>query len=155
MFGIGGLGKLVGGVLDKVGLGKIAPFVSIGINALSGNWVGAAADVAQLANRLTGGKIGFLNTIAKFAPIASAFAGGGGKIGDMFKGGGIGSFVDKFKGLAGNLKGAQSGLQLFKAGDALGGATKIFKAFEEVKSFVEDGKRLAAQLRETRQQLGV
>ena len=38
MFGIGSiLGKVAGGLLDKIGLGKIAPFVKMGLNALTGN----------------------------------------------------------------------------------------------------------------------
>lgn len=38
MFGIGKLlGNVVGGVLEKIGLGSIAPFVKLGLNALTGN----------------------------------------------------------------------------------------------------------------------
>jgi hypothetical protein len=51
MFGIGKLlGKVVGGVLEKVGLGSIAPFVKLGLNALTGNWLGVAEDVFNLVS---------------------------------------------------------------------------------------------------------
>ena len=51
MFGIGKLvGKLVGGVLESVGLGSIAPFVKLGLNALTGNWLGVAEDVFNLVS---------------------------------------------------------------------------------------------------------
>lgn len=146
-----GVGKLIGGVLDKVGLGKIAPFVSLGVNALTGNWAGAAMDVAGLANRLTGGKLGFLNKVAQFAPLASAFLGGGAGIGDLFKSGGLSKLVGNFKnltnfknitanfkGLTDGFKGAQQGLQAIKGGNILGGASKIFKAFEAVNEFVQN-----------------
>lgn len=56
MFGI--VGKLVGGVagglLDKVGLGKIAPFVKTGLNLLTGNWLGVAKDVFSLVSGFKG-----------------------------------------------------------------------------------------------------
>lgn len=51
MFGIGKLlGKVVGGVLEKIGLGSIAPFVKMGLNALTGNWLGVAEDVFNLVS---------------------------------------------------------------------------------------------------------
>lgn len=51
MFGIGKLlGNIVGGVLEKIGLGSIAPFVKLGLNALTGNWLGVAEDVFNLVS---------------------------------------------------------------------------------------------------------
>jgi hypothetical protein len=51
MFGIGKLiGNVVGGVLEKIGLGSIAPFVKLGLNALTGNWLGVAEDVFNLVS---------------------------------------------------------------------------------------------------------
>lgn len=51
MFGIGKLlGKVVGGVLESIGLGSIAPFVQMGLNALTGNWLGVAEDVFNLVS---------------------------------------------------------------------------------------------------------
>src|SRR3712207_7073852 len=52
MFGIGKLiGSVAGGLLDKIGLGKLAPFVQLGINALTGNWLGVAQDVFGLVSQ--------------------------------------------------------------------------------------------------------
>ena len=51
MFGIGKLlGKVVGGMLESIGLGSIAPFVQMGLNALTGNWLGVAEDVFNLVS---------------------------------------------------------------------------------------------------------
>ena len=141
-----GLGKLVGGALKAVGLEKLAPFASLAVNCFTGNFAGAAMDVAGLANRLTGGKLGFLDKIAKFAPIASAFMGGGANIGDIFKSGGLKNIVGNFKNLAANfknvtnsLKGAQQGFQaITHGGDFMSGASKIFKAFQTVDEFVKN-----------------
>ncbi len=51
MFGLGKLlGNVVGGVLESIGLGKIAPFVKLGLNMLTGNWLGVAEDVFNLVS---------------------------------------------------------------------------------------------------------
>jgi len=59
MFGfIGKLaGDLVGGVLDKIGLGSIAPFVKLGLNAMTGNWLGVAQDVFGLISKFKGNPV--------------------------------------------------------------------------------------------------
>lgn len=68
-----GLDKLIGGVLDKIGLGELAPFVSLGINLFTGNWVGLIGDVTNLVAKFTDSK--FLDKVAKFAPLGN-FANG-------------------------------------------------------------------------------
>lgn len=73
MFGIGKLvGKLVGGVLEKVGLGSIAPFVKLGLNALTGNWLGVAEDVFNLVSSFKSRD--FADRAAKRPPLGN-FAG--------------------------------------------------------------------------------
>lgn len=156
MFGIGNIvSKALGGVLDKVGLGKITPFLSVGINALTGNWPGVAADVAGLANRLTGGKLGFLNKIAQFAPLAKAFMGGGANLGELFKGGKIGNLLNNFKTLTNSLKGAQQGFNALQNGDLLGGASKILNAFKTVDGFLKDRDLFAARSTEQHRQFSL
>lgn len=156
-----GLGKIVsgavGGLLNKVGLGKLAPVVSGIVNACTGNWVGVAMDVANLANRLTNGKLGFLNKVAQFAPIAQSFLGGGGNIGDIFKSGGL-------KNLASNLlknvknasgfTGAQQGFRALQQGNILGGAEKIFNAFKTAEEFVHNRELFSARSASQYIQLG-
>lgn len=67
MFGIGKLlGSVAGGLLDKIGLGKIAPFVQLGINALTGNWLGVAQDVFGLVSQFKGN---FLNNASTRPPL--------------------------------------------------------------------------------------
>src|SRR3982751_591917 len=67
MFGIGKLlGSVAGGLLDKIGLGKIAPFVQLGINALTGNWLGVAQDVFGM---VSGFKGNFLNDASSRPPL--------------------------------------------------------------------------------------
>lgn len=70
MFGIGKLlGKVVGGVLEKVGLGSIAPFVKLGLNALTGNWLGVAEDVFNLVSSFKSRD--FLDRAANRPPIGN------------------------------------------------------------------------------------
>jgi len=67
MFGIGSiLGKVAGGLLDKIGLGKIAPFVKMGLNALTGNWLGVAQDVFGLVSNFKGN---FQDGASKLPPL--------------------------------------------------------------------------------------
>lgn len=67
MFGIGKLiGSVAGGLLDKIGLGKLAPFVQLGINALTGNWLGVAQDVFGLVSNFKGN---FLNNASTRPPL--------------------------------------------------------------------------------------
>ena len=67
MFGIGKLlGNVAGGLLDKIGLGSIAPFVKMGLNALTGNWLGVAEDVFSLVSNFKGN---FQNNASKLPPL--------------------------------------------------------------------------------------
>ena len=119
MFGIGSiLGKVAGGLLDKIGLGKIAPFVKMGLNALTGNWLGVAQDVFSLVSGFKGNS---LNSASKNPPL-----------------GGFENSRNNFSSqnnpLSGNrVSGLLKGLsQLFKglSGGNLGGIGKIFNAFK-------------------------
>ncbi len=122
MFGIGKiLGSVAGGLLDKIGLGKIAPFVKMGLNALTGNWLGVAKDVFSMVSNFKGN---FLDKAAKKPPLGgfeqqrNSFAAdnrklNGNRIADLFKG---------FKNLFGGLKEVMNG--------NLGGLGKIFNAFQ-------------------------
>jgi len=60
------LGKVAGGLLDKIGLGGIAPFVKMGLNALTGNWLGVAQDVFGLVSNFKGN---FQNNASKLPPL--------------------------------------------------------------------------------------
>lgn len=94
------LGKLIGGALKAVGLGKLAPFVSMGINLFSGNIAGLATDIMGLMSNIKG--FGFLNKVAQFAPIGG-FGGGNGGFGgftDLLKPERLRSVADKFTRLA-------------------------------------------------------
>ena len=67
-FSGGGLGGLVGGLLDGIGLKGLTPFVQLGLDALTGNWAGVAKDVFGLvSNFANGGNIG--NNAAKTQPL--------------------------------------------------------------------------------------
>lgn len=46
-----GLGKLLGKALDSIGLGWLGDVVSMGINFMSGNWLGLIGDFSNLVNR--------------------------------------------------------------------------------------------------------
>jgi hypothetical protein len=123
MFGIGKLlGSVAGGLLDKIGLGKIAPFVKLGLNALTGNWLGVAQDVFGLVSNFKGNFLdgasnrpplgGFENPLNSFNSDNSPL--GGNRLSDLF--GGLSSLFRGFKSLS--------------SGNELGGFSKIFNAFK-------------------------
>ena len=124
MFGIGKLlGNVAGGLLDKIGLGKIAPFVKMGLNALTGNWLGVAQDVFGLVSSFKGNSLdgaskqpplgGFENPVNNFAGQNNPLQGN--RLAELFKG-----FSDLFKGF----KSLSDG----NPGNDLGGLGKIFNA---------------------------
>ena len=80
------LGGIVGGALKAVGLSKVAPFVSAGVNALTGNWAAAAVDAAGILSKIKG--LGFLKNVAALAPLGG-FGKGGFVIGKLFGKGGL------------------------------------------------------------------
>ncbi|HQU86658.1 MAG TPA: hypothetical protein PKY59_26235 [Pyrinomonadaceae bacterium] len=123
MFGIGKLlGSVAGGLLDKIGLGKIAPFVQMGLNALTGNWLGVAKDVFNLVSSFKGNPLdqaagkpplgGFDQPANLFAPERSPL--NGNRLSQLFKG--LSSLFQGFKAL--------------NNGNGLGGFGKIFNAFK-------------------------
>lgn len=122
MFGIGKLlGSVAGGLLDKIGLGKIAPFVKMGLNAMTGNWLGVAKDVFSLVSGFKGNPLdqaankpplgGFDQPTNLFAPERSPL--NGNRLSNLFKG-----LSDLFQ-----------GFKALNNGNGLGGFGKIFKAF--------------------------
>lgn len=84
-----GIGKLIGGALNAVGLGKIAPFISMAINVMTGNVAGLVTDVMGLMSNIKG--LGFLNKVAQFAPLGGFSSGGMGGFA------GIGNFLSQTK----------------------------------------------------------
>jgi hypothetical protein len=126
MFGIGKLlGNVAGGLLDKIGLGAIAPFVKMGLNALTGNWLGVAQDVFSLVSNFKGN---FQNNASKLPPLGgfenpvNNFAAqnrrlDGNRIADLFRG--LSQLFRGFKSLSdGNRR------------NDLGGLGRIFNAFK-------------------------
>lgn len=75
MFGLGKLvSGLTGGLLDKIGLGFLSPFVSMAVNFFSGNYLALIGDVTNLVAQFTDSS--FLNNLAKLQPLGD-FANGG------------------------------------------------------------------------------
>lgn len=126
MFGIGKLlGNVAGGLLDKIGLGKIAPFVKMGLNALTGNWLGVAQDVFGLVSKFKGN---FQNNASKFPPLGgfdnpvNNFASqnsplNGNRVSDLFKG--LSNLFRGFKALTDG-----------RPGNDFNGFSRIFNAFK-------------------------
>lgn len=131
MFGIGKLlGNVAGGLLDKIGLGKIAPFVKMGLNAMTGNWLGVAQDVFGLVNSFKGNGLdgasklpplgGFENPAGQtnnFAAPQQSNSLNGNRLSDLFKG--LGDLFKGFKALSDG-----------RPGNDFGGFGKIFNAFK-------------------------
>ncbi|MDQ3061606.1 MAG: hypothetical protein M3R14_01925 [Acidobacteriota bacterium] len=123
MFGIGKiLGSVAGGLLDKIGLGKIAPFVKLGLNALTGNWLGVAQDVFGLVSNFKGNFMGKAATKPPLGGFEQAFQGkpsiNENRISGLFKG--LSGLFNAFKSFSGG-------------GDLMGSIGKIFSAFNVLK----------------------
>lgn len=123
MLGLGKiLGSVAGGLLDKIGLGKIAPFVKLGLNALTGNWLGVAQDVFGLVSNFKGNFLGkaakqpplggFEQSLTQGKPLLS-----GNRISGLFKG--LSNLFKAFKTIG--------------SGDLMGSFGKIFSAFNVLK----------------------
>lgn len=149
-FGIGSIiGKAVGGILSSVGLGKvgdvIGKVVSGVANAMTGNWLGVAQDVAGLVARFApkDSALGKFANFASKAPLGGFGSGNGsgllGGLGKLFGGGRIGNIMKSFTS-------GFDGVKSMLGGD-FSGATKIFDAFKQVKSFVDDSKDVINQTR--------
>ncbi|HLM02588.1 MAG TPA: hypothetical protein VK400_16160 [Pyrinomonadaceae bacterium] len=133
MFGIGKLlGSVAGGLLDKIGLGKIAPFVQLGINALTGNWLGVAKDVFGL---VSGFKGNFLNNASSrpplggfeqndFAPASRSNRLSRNRISDLFRG--LSSLFRGFKAITN--------------GSAGEGFSRIFSAFSVLREAFDNNQ---------------
>jgi len=136
MFGIGKLlGNVAGGLLDKIGLGSIAPFVKMGLNAMTGNWLGVAQDVFGLVSNFKGN---FQNSASKLPPLGgfenptNSFAGQnnplqGNRLADLFKG-----LSDLFKGF----KSLSDG----NPRNDFGGLGKIFNALKALTEGVNNNQ---------------
>lgn len=128
MFGIGKLlGNVAGGLLDKIGLGSIAPFVKMGLNAMTGNWLGVAQDVFGLVSNFKGNFQnnasqnpplgGFENPTNNFQAENNNNPLGGNRLADIFRG--FGDLLRGFRNLSDG-----------RRGNDLGGLNKIFNAFK-------------------------
>ena len=102
-----GLGKLVGGALNAIGLGKLAPLVSMGISFFTGDFATLATDVMGLMSNIKG--LDFLNKVAQFAPLGGFDQIAGGCFGELglkqfLKADGLRDMADKFFKLADTLE---------------------------------------------------
>ena len=131
----GGLGKLVGGALKAVGLGKLAPFVSLGVNLFTGNIAGLATDVMGLMSNIKG--LGFLNKVAQFAPLGGF--GGGASGGGCF--GGLSNFLrtDRLRDIASRFTDLADSVTEFNAS-----AKKVDNMFRLLRETVENREALQA-----------
>jgi hypothetical protein len=125
MFGIGKLlGSVAGGLLEKIGLGSIAPFVKMGLNALTGNWLGVAQDVFSLVSNFKGN---FQNNASQLPPLggfenpSNNFAAENNPLSGN-------RLTDLLKGLSQLFRGFKS-LSDGNRGNDLGGLSRIFNAF--------------------------
>lgn len=131
MFGIGKLlGSVAGGLLDKIGLGKIAPFVQLGINALTGNWLGVAKDVFGLVSNFKGN---FLNNASTRPPLGgfeqNSFAPERNRLSRS-------RVSDLFRGLSNLFR----GLKAVRSGDVAGVFGRIFSAFNVLRESFDNNQ---------------
>lgn len=120
MLGLGKiLGSVAGGLLDKIGLGKIAPFVKLGLNALTGNWLGVAQDVFGLVSNFKGNFLGKAASQPPLGGFEQSFAQGKPTLSENRLSG-------LFKGLSNLFKAFKS---IGEGGDLMSSLGKIFSAF--------------------------
>jgi hypothetical protein len=135
MLGLGKLiGSVAGGLLDKIGLGKLAPFVQLGINALTGNWLGVAQDVFGLVSSFKSNNFlnnsstrpplgGFEQNNNSFAPTSENNRLSRNRISDLFRG-----LSNLFK-----------GFKSLRNGD-LSGFGRIFSAFNVLRDAFDNNQ---------------
>lgn len=85
MFGLGKVfSGLTGGLLDKIGLGFLKPFVSLAVNFFSGNYLGLIGDISNLVGRFSNSS--FLKNLSQLNPLGQ-FGGGSNCFGNLISGG--------------------------------------------------------------------
>ena len=130
MFGLGSIiGKVAGGLLDSIGLGKFTPLVKMGLNAMTGNWMDVAKDVFGMVSGFKGNPLdGAANRppLGGFENPLNLFNSGNSPLG----GNKMSGFLDGLKGLLGGLFGG--GKNSEGGNDPLGGLGKIFDAFKMI-----------------------
>ncbi len=144
MFGLGKiLGGLVGGLLDKVGLGALTPFVKMGLDAMTGNWLGVAEDVFGMVSQFKGDP----TKNASQRPPLGGFE-------NQFTNNTNPLTKNKVGGFLSSLKNLFSGIKSLMSGDFAGSFGKIFNAFTEIsKSF--DNNELFSQRSNTARMSGM
>lgn len=82
MFGLGKIASgLTGGLLDKIGLGFLSPFVSLAVNFFSGNYLALIGDVTNLVGSFSDSS--FLQNLSRLNPLG-AFEQGAGAFSGIF-----------------------------------------------------------------------
>ena len=85
MFGLGKVfSGLAGGLLDKIGLGFLKPFVSLAVNFFSGNYLALIGDVTSLVGQFSNSS--FLKNLSQLNPLGS-FGQGSNCFGSLLSGG--------------------------------------------------------------------
>lgn len=131
MFGIGKiLGSVAGGLLDKIGLGKIAPFVKMGLNAMTGNWLGVAQDVFGMVSKFKGGSVEKADPKPPLGGFSEAPTQGKSSLSEN-------RISGLFKGLSNLFKGIKA---LLSGGDLASSLGKISSAFNVLKESFSNNK---------------
>ena len=143
-----GLGKLVGGALNAIGLGKLAPIVSMGISFFTGDFATLATDVMGLMSNIKG--LDFLNKVAQFAPLGGFDQLAGGCFGELglkqfLKADGLRDMADKFFKLADTVEDFQvSSQKVNNLFDLLLDTAKNRESLESARSLVLNSGYISA-----------
>lgn len=124
------LGSVAGGLLDKIGLGKITPFVKLGLNAVTGNWLGVAKDVFGMVSNFKGNFLGKADAKPPLGGFGQSLTEGKSSLSEN-------RISGLFKGLSNLFKGIKS---LVGGGDMAGSLGKIFSAFNVLKESFSNNK---------------
>lgn len=128
MLGIGKIfGDMAGGFLDSLGLGKITPFVKMGLNALTGNWMGVAKDVFDLVSNF---RSDFLNNASKQPPLGNFQQPSTSE--SPLSSSRMGEMLNMFE-------------KLFGGNNPMRGLTKVFNALNTIKDMFDNYRRFDMQ----------
>lgn len=85
MFGLGKIfSGIAGGLLDKIGLGFLKPFVSLAVNFFSGDYLSLIGDITNLVGQFTNSS--FLKNLSNLNPLGQ-FGSGSNCFGNLLNGG--------------------------------------------------------------------
>jgi hypothetical protein len=126
-----GIGKLLGGVFNRLGLDWLGQAISIGFNLATGNWLALMGDVTSLVSNFKG--LSFLEKFSRFAPLGG-FGFNGGCFSSAFSSLGLGR-ADGLLNVLGRATGLDRAVSMLELVRETERNISIFNARQNVSAF--------------------